>query len=191
MGGGRRQKQRSDGETGHLGSIPSSGRGVGAGGLGQGEPRARMPGFFPSSGNKGVWLGTVKGQSGLGFCGSGLQSRLSPHSIQTVDETQVYSEAELKRFEAELAAQEAELSRRAEQLRRQHQDLAERQVQLDAQKKEYQHVSWEASLTLVFPILGPPAPWAPVSFCPPLPSLEDGNCLEAGGLSAWGDFLWR
>ncbi|KYO37155.1 nucleobindin-1 [Alligator mississippiensis] len=58
---------------------------------------------------------------------------------ETVDETQVYSEAELKRFEAELAAQEAELSRRAEQLRRQHQDLAERQVQLDAQKKEYQH----------------------------------------------------
>ncbi|XP_019406628.1 PREDICTED: nucleobindin-1 [Crocodylus porosus] len=58
---------------------------------------------------------------------------------ETVDETQVYSEAELKRFEAELAAQEAELSRRAEQLRRQHQDLAERQVQLDAQKKEYQN----------------------------------------------------
>ncbi|XP_074873856.1 nucleobindin-1 [Carettochelys insculpta] len=57
---------------------------------------------------------------------------------ETVDETQVYSEAELQRFEAELAAQEAELSRRAEQLQRQHQDLQQQQVQLDAQKKEYQ-----------------------------------------------------
>ncbi|XP_065427664.1 nucleobindin-1-like [Chrysemys picta bellii] len=57
---------------------------------------------------------------------------------ETVDETQVYSEAELQRFEAELAAQEAELGRRAEQLKRQHQDLQEQQVRLDAQKKEYQ-----------------------------------------------------
>ncbi|KAL8176813.1 UNVERIFIED_CONTAM: Nucleobindin-1 [Gekko kuhli] len=57
---------------------------------------------------------------------------------KTVEETQVYSEAELQRFEAELAAQEAELGRRAEQLRQQHEELIQRQVQLDAQKKEYQ-----------------------------------------------------
>ncbi|XP_060112737.1 nucleobindin-1 [Heteronotia binoei] len=57
---------------------------------------------------------------------------------KTVEETQVYSEAELQRFEVELAAQEAELGRRAEQLRRQHEELQQRQVQLDAQKKEYQ-----------------------------------------------------
>ncbi|XP_054851389.1 nucleobindin-1 [Eublepharis macularius] len=57
---------------------------------------------------------------------------------KTVEETQVYSEAELQRFEAELVAQETELGRRAEQLRRQHEELQQRQVQLDAQKKEYQ-----------------------------------------------------
>ncbi|XP_015274025.1 PREDICTED: nucleobindin-1 [Gekko japonicus] len=57
---------------------------------------------------------------------------------KTVEETQVYSEAELQRFEVELVAQEAELGRRAEQLRRQHDELIQRQVQLDAQKKEYQ-----------------------------------------------------
>uniref|UniRef100_A0A803TZX9 Nucleobindin-1 n=1 Tax=Anolis carolinensis TaxID=28377 RepID=A0A803TZX9_ANOCA len=45
---------------------------------------------------------------------------------KTVDETQIYSEAEL--------------GRRAEQLRQQHQELQQRQVELDAQKKEYQQV---------------------------------------------------
>ncbi|KAJ7313938.1 hypothetical protein JRQ81_005759 [Phrynocephalus forsythii] len=59
---------------------------------------------------------------------------------KTVDETQIYSEAELQRFEAELTAQEAELDRQAEQLRQQHQELQQRQVELDAQKKEYQQV---------------------------------------------------
>ncbi|XP_053121060.1 nucleobindin-1 [Hemicordylus capensis] len=59
---------------------------------------------------------------------------------ETVEETQVYSEAELQRFEAELAAQEAELGRRAEHLRQQHQELQQRQVELDAQKKELQQV---------------------------------------------------
>ncbi|XP_042329382.1 nucleobindin-1 isoform X1 [Sceloporus undulatus] len=59
---------------------------------------------------------------------------------KTVDETQIYSEAELQRFEAELVAQEAELGRRAEHLRQQHQELQQRQVELDAQKKEYQQV---------------------------------------------------
>uniref|UniRef100_A0ACB8EVM6 Uncharacterized protein n=1 Tax=Sphaerodactylus townsendi TaxID=933632 RepID=A0ACB8EVM6_9SAUR len=57
---------------------------------------------------------------------------------KTVEETQVYSEAELQRFEAELMAQEVELGRRAEHLRRQHEELQQRQVELDAQKKEYQ-----------------------------------------------------
>nr|XP_056720245.1 nucleobindin-1 [Euleptes europaea] len=57
---------------------------------------------------------------------------------KTVEETQVYSEAELQRFEAELVAQEAELGRRAEQLHRQREELEQRQVQLNAQKKEYQ-----------------------------------------------------
>ncbi|CAI5790714.1 nucleobindinnucleobindin-1 [Podarcis lilfordi] len=59
---------------------------------------------------------------------------------ETVEETQVYSEAELQRFEAELAAQQAELGRQAEQLRQQHQELQQRQVELDAQKKEFQQV---------------------------------------------------
>lgn len=59
---------------------------------------------------------------------------------KTVDETQIYSEAELQRFETELAAQEAELDRQAEQLRQQHQELQQKQVELDAQKKEYQQV---------------------------------------------------
>ncbi|XP_044303954.1 nucleobindin-1 [Varanus komodoensis] len=59
---------------------------------------------------------------------------------KTVEETQVYSEAELQRFEAELMAQEAKLSQQAEQLRQQHQELQQRQVELDAQKREYQQV---------------------------------------------------
>ncbi|KAM6451990.1 nucleobindin-1 isoform 1-T3 [Liasis olivaceus] len=59
---------------------------------------------------------------------------------ETVEETQIYSEAELQRFEAELRAQEEELSRRAEQLHQEHQELKQRQVELDAQKKEYQQV---------------------------------------------------
>ncbi|XP_062993481.1 nucleobindin-1 [Elgaria multicarinata webbii] len=59
---------------------------------------------------------------------------------KTVEETQVYSEAELQRFEAELMAQEAELGRQQEHLRQQHQELQQRQVELDAQKKEYQQV---------------------------------------------------
>ncbi|XP_020648445.3 nucleobindin-1 [Pogona vitticeps] len=62
---------------------------------------------------------------------------------KTVDETQIYSEAELQRFEAELAAQEAELDRQAEHLRQQHQELQQRQVELDAQKKEYQQVVFQ------------------------------------------------
>ncbi|KAL7977406.1 hypothetical protein Chor_009355 [Crotalus horridus] len=59
---------------------------------------------------------------------------------ETVEETQIYSEAELQRFEAELKAQEEELNRRAEQLHQEHQELQQRQVELDAQKKEYQQV---------------------------------------------------
>ncbi|XP_013923411.1 PREDICTED: nucleobindin-1-like [Thamnophis sirtalis] len=59
---------------------------------------------------------------------------------ETVEETQIYSEAELQRFEAELKAQEEELSRRAEQLHQEHKELQQRQVELDAQKKEYQQV---------------------------------------------------
>uniref|UniRef100_A0A8D0HGL8 Nucleobindin-1 n=1 Tax=Sphenodon punctatus TaxID=8508 RepID=A0A8D0HGL8_SPHPU len=65
---------------------------------------------------------------------------------ETVEETQMYSEVELQRFEAELVAQEAELVRRAEHLRQQHEELQQQQVQLDAQKKEYQQVqgAWGA-----------------------------------------------
>uniref|UniRef100_A0A2D4Q3H6 Nucleobindin-1 n=1 Tax=Micrurus surinamensis TaxID=129470 RepID=A0A2D4Q3H6_MICSU len=59
---------------------------------------------------------------------------------ETVEETQIYSEAELQRFEADLRAQEEELSRRAEQLHQEHKELQQRQVEHDAQKKEYQQV---------------------------------------------------
>uniref|UniRef100_A0A8C5WZF8 Nucleobindin-1 n=1 Tax=Laticauda laticaudata TaxID=8630 RepID=A0A8C5WZF8_LATLA len=59
---------------------------------------------------------------------------------ETVEETQIYSEAELQRFEAELKVQEEELSRRVEQLHQEHKELQQRQVELDAQKKEYQQV---------------------------------------------------
>ncbi|XP_061448159.1 nucleobindin-1 isoform X2 [Rhineura floridana] len=59
---------------------------------------------------------------------------------ETVEELQIYSEAELQRFEAELAAQQEELGRQAEQLRQQHQELQQRQVELNAQKKEFQQV---------------------------------------------------
>ncbi|XP_038237506.1 nucleobindin-1 [Dermochelys coriacea] len=77
---------------------------------------------------------------------------------ETVDETQVYSEAELQRFEAELAAQEVELGRRAEQLRRQHQDLQEQQVRLDAQKKEYQQAVLHMEQRKTQPGAAPVAP---------------------------------
>ncbi|MEE6482793.1 hypothetical protein FKM82_013342 [Ascaphus truei] len=57
---------------------------------------------------------------------------------ETVDETQPYSEEELRKFEQDLAAQEVALNQRAEGLRREHEDLEQRQLELDAQKKEYQ-----------------------------------------------------
>ncbi|XP_075046670.1 nucleobindin-2-like [Mixophyes fleayi] len=57
---------------------------------------------------------------------------------ETVDEAQIYTEEELRRFELELAAQENALNKRAEELRKEHEDLQQRQIELDAQKKEYQ-----------------------------------------------------
>lgn len=57
---------------------------------------------------------------------------------ETVDESQIYTEEELRRFEQELAAQEAALNQRAEELRKEHEVLQQRQIELDAQKKEYQ-----------------------------------------------------
>lgn len=57
---------------------------------------------------------------------------------ETVDETQPYTEEELRAFEEELAVREAELTQRAEQLQRDHADLQQRQQELDTQKKELQ-----------------------------------------------------
>ncbi|XP_063798534.1 nucleobindin-2-like isoform X2 [Pseudophryne corroboree] len=57
---------------------------------------------------------------------------------ETVDEAQIYTEEELRRFEQELTAQEVALNQRAEALRKEHEDLQQRQIELDAQKKEYQ-----------------------------------------------------
>lgn len=59
---------------------------------------------------------------------------------ETVDEMEIYSEEELQRFEAKLAAEEAKLGQQAEQLRQQHEELQQRQVELDAQKKDLQQV---------------------------------------------------
>ncbi|KAM9299631.1 nucleobindin-1 [Gastrophryne carolinensis] len=61
-----------------------------------------------------------------------------PEGWQTVEETQMYTEEELRRFEQELTAQEASINQRAEELRREHEALQQRQIELDAQKKEYQ-----------------------------------------------------
>ncbi|XP_053307650.1 nucleobindin-1 isoform X2 [Spea bombifrons] len=60
-----------------------------------------------------------------------------PGGWETVDETQIYTEEELRKFEQELAAQEAALNQRAEELRREHEDLQQRHIELDAQKREY------------------------------------------------------
>ncbi|KAG8536552.1 hypothetical protein GDO81_026108, partial [Engystomops pustulosus] len=57
---------------------------------------------------------------------------------ETVDESQIYTEEELRIFEQDLAAQETALNQRAEELRREHEVLQQRQLELDAQKKEYQ-----------------------------------------------------
>ncbi|XP_030053770.1 nucleobindin-1 isoform X2 [Microcaecilia unicolor] len=57
---------------------------------------------------------------------------------ETVDETQLYTEEELRVFEEELTAREAELAQRAEKLQRDHADLQQKQLELDAQKKELQ-----------------------------------------------------
>lgn len=59
---------------------------------------------------------------------------------ETVDEMEIYSEEELQRFEAKLAAEEAKLGQQAEHLRQQHQELQQRQEELDAQKKDLQQV---------------------------------------------------
>ncbi|XP_029441612.1 nucleobindin-1 [Rhinatrema bivittatum] len=57
---------------------------------------------------------------------------------ETVDESQLFTERELRKFEEELAAQEAELAKRAEQLQQEHAELQLRQQELDVQKREYQ-----------------------------------------------------
>ncbi|KAG8433996.1 hypothetical protein GDO86_012379 [Hymenochirus boettgeri] len=57
---------------------------------------------------------------------------------ETVDETQIYTEEELRRFEQELVAQEVALNQRAEELRKEHEELQQRQIELDAQKREFQ-----------------------------------------------------
>ncbi|KAM4651573.1 nucleobindin-1 [Discoglossus pictus] len=56
----------------------------------------------------------------------------------TVDETDVYTEEELRRFEKELVEQEMQLNLRAEELRKEHENLQQKQIELDAQKREYQ-----------------------------------------------------
>uniref|UniRef100_A0A8C5QXE0 Nucleobindin-1 n=1 Tax=Leptobrachium leishanense TaxID=445787 RepID=A0A8C5QXE0_9ANUR len=55
----------------------------------------------------------------------------------TVDESPMYTEEELRKFELELAEQEAVLKQQADKLRQDHEDLQQRQIELDAQKKEY------------------------------------------------------
>ncbi|CAI9557172.1 unnamed protein product [Staurois parvus] len=61
-----------------------------------------------------------------------------PDGWQTVEETQIYTEQELRRFEQELVAQEAALNQKAEELRKEHEVLQQRKIELDAQKKEFQ-----------------------------------------------------
>ncbi|XP_032869513.1 nucleobindin-2-like isoform X2 [Amblyraja radiata] len=63
---------------------------------------------------------------------------LEPEEWETLDETQIYTEEELRQYERELAEQEAEIAHKVEQLRKEHEDLQRRQSELDAQKKEYQ-----------------------------------------------------
>ncbi|KAM4703278.1 nucleobindin-1 [Rhinophrynus dorsalis] len=57
---------------------------------------------------------------------------------ETVDDTPIYTEEDLRRFEQELNEQEAALQQQSEKLRREHEELQQRQMELDAQKKEYQ-----------------------------------------------------
>ncbi|XP_072348672.1 nucleobindin-1-like [Scyliorhinus torazame] len=63
---------------------------------------------------------------------------LEPEEWETLDETQIYTEEELRQYEHELTEQEAQLNQKVEQLKREHEDLQRRQNELDAQKKEYQ-----------------------------------------------------
>ncbi|XP_078286871.1 nucleobindin-2-like isoform X2 [Rhinoraja longicauda] len=63
---------------------------------------------------------------------------LEPEEWETLDETQIYTEEELRQYERELAEQEAEIAHKVEQLKKEHEDLQRRQSELDAQKKEYQ-----------------------------------------------------
>ncbi|XP_072889661.1 nucleobindin-2-like [Hemitrygon akajei] len=63
---------------------------------------------------------------------------LEPEEWETLDETQIYTEEELRQYERELAEQEAQISQRAEELRKEHEELLRRQNELDVQKKEYQ-----------------------------------------------------
>ncbi|XP_060705686.1 nucleobindin-2-like isoform X1 [Hemiscyllium ocellatum] len=63
---------------------------------------------------------------------------LQPEEWETLDETQIYTEEELRQYEKELSQQETELNLKVEQLRKEQEDLQRRQDELDAQKKEYQ-----------------------------------------------------
>uniref|UniRef100_A0A8D0HGK6 Nucleobindin-1 n=1 Tax=Sphenodon punctatus TaxID=8508 RepID=A0A8D0HGK6_SPHPU len=107
---------------------------------------------------------------------------------ETVEETQMYSEVELQRFEAELVAQEAELVRRAEHLRQQHEELQQQQVQLDAQKKEYQQVQGQGARTPGFFLRGwgrltttdPIFPFADQAQPPPQPASDSHPPAAAG-----------
>ncbi|KAK2833044.1 hypothetical protein Q5P01_016933 [Channa striata] len=69
----------------------------------------------------------------------------NPKEWETLDTKPVYSEEELRRFEAELKDKEEELKRRAETLRQEQELLKERGKALEAQRREYQQAVMEMS----------------------------------------------
>ncbi|KAF3699811.1 Protein tyrosine phosphatase receptor type f polypeptide-interacting protein alpha-3 [Channa argus] len=69
----------------------------------------------------------------------------NPKEWETLDTKLVYTDEELRRFEAELRDKEEELKRRAETLRQEQELLKERGKALEAQRREYQQAVIEMS----------------------------------------------
>lgn len=65
----------------------------------------------------------------------------SSFSAETLDTQPLYTEEELRRFEAELRDKEEELRRKAVNLRQEQELLKERGKALEAQRREYQQVT--------------------------------------------------
>lgn len=71
---------------------------------------------------------------------SGSANSFIIHGFQTLEQTQAYTEEEMREFEEHLIRQEQDLIQKTAELQKQRDELEKQQEQLNAQKKELQEV---------------------------------------------------